>query len=138
MQERDGPAPGYEVYVPDMMIRGESYRGLVVSNLPADGPATFRFGSAGGDVMLPDSAVLEEGRNHVLFDILPVQSTILSGVVSTGITVIPPDGEIREIPVETHPGAGVVSRLWIVGPGSGGVACDDPGSTTAQDIARRL
>ena len=137
MQERDGPAPGYEVYVPDVMIRGESYRGLVVSNLPADGPATFRFGSAGGDIMLPDSAVLEEGRNHVLFDILPVQSTILSGVVSTGITVIPPDGEIRDIPVETHPGVGIVSRLWIVGPGSGGVACDDPGSTTAQDIASR-
>lgn len=136
-QEQDGPAPGYEIYVPDMMIRGESYRGLVVSNLPADGPATFRFGSAAGDIMLPDSAVLEGGRNHVLFDILPVQSTILSGVVSTGITVIPPDGEIREIPVETHPGVGVVSRLWIVGPGSGGVVCDDPGTATAQDIASR-
>ena len=135
-QEEDILEQAYEIYVPDMMIRGERYQGLIVSSLPADSPEVFRFG-AGGDLVLPDSVVLQAGANHVLFDILPVDSTILSGLVSTGITVIPPDGEISEMDLETHPGVGTISRLWIVGPGSGGVVCDGPQEMSVAAIAER-
>lgn len=128
--------PAYEIHIPDMMIRGETYQGLIVAREPATADVTFRFGSAGGDIILPEAAVMRAGTNHALFDMHPIDSTILSGRISTMVTVISPDG-IRDIGVETHPGVGTVSRLWIVGPGEGGVVCDGPTDGSAADVAAR-
>ena len=127
----------YVVHVPDVMIRGHDYRGIIVSDVPAHTDTTFRFGAGRGDITIPEHVTMEAGSNHAVFDIVPADLTILGGVVSTGITIIMPDGTIREIPLQTHPGAGMVSRLWIVGPGQDGVICDDPGSISAAAIADR-
>ena len=141
----DAPVPdipgaqvdAYSIHIPDMMIRGETYRGVIVSQAPAEGDTVFRFGAGRGDIILPDSVVMAPGVNHAVFELLPVDSTILSGRITTEITVIQPDGEIVDIPVETHPGVGTASRLWIVGPGTDGVVCDGPLDAAAGDVAAR-
>lgn len=127
----------YAIHVPEMMIRGEGYHGLITSNLPVDTPLVFRFGTGSGDIILPDSVVLEAGFNHALFSILPVHSTILSGKISTGVMVIQPDGRITEVDTETHPGVGTMSRLWVVGPGVGGATCESPPDAAASAVAGR-
>ena len=127
----------YNIHVPPMMIRGETYQGLITSNLPAARDDVFRFGTGSGDIILPDSVVMEAGTNHALFTITPIHSTILSGQISTEITVIRPDGEITVVETETHPGVGAMSRLWIVGPGVGGATCDAPRETSASAVAER-
>ncbi len=127
----------YDIHIPDMMIRGESYQGVIISETPAEYDIIFRFGAGGGDVILPETVTLYSGSNHAIFDILPVDSTILTGKISTIITVITPDGNIHEIPVETHPGVGTVSRLWIVGPGENGATCKEPADTTSAAISNR-
>ena len=127
----------YGIYVPDMMIRGQDYRGVIISDTPPSSDTAFRFGAGSGDILLPDHTVMRAGSNHAVFDITPVDHTALSGVVSTGVTIILPDGTIRHIQTETHPGAGTVSRLWIVGPGANGVVCDGPEDTSAAAVADR-
>lgn len=126
----------YSIHIPGMMIRGEAYRGVIVAELPAHADRTFRFGAGSGDVMLPDYVTIPAGSNHALFDIIPVDSTMLSGRITTGLTVIQPDGAMLDIPVETHPGTGTVLRLWMVGPGADGVACDAPPDAPADAAAR--
>lgn len=125
----------YTVHIPDTMIRGEPYRGVIVSAQPVTGDTSFRFGVGGGDIILPDYVTIYTGKNHAIFDIIPIDSTILSGKVSSEITVIQPDGDILDIPVETYPGMDTISRLWIVGPGDSGVSCDEPVDTAIDDVA---
>lgn len=127
----------YTIHIPDMMIRGESYGGVVIHAEPAHTDRVFRLASTSGDIIIPDSVVLRAGANHAIFDIYPAESTILAGIVQTTITVIPPDGNIQHIEVETHPGVGVVSRLWMVGPGADGADCSTPDTTTAESIVGR-
>ena len=131
------PMEPYTIHIPNTMIRGESYRGLIVSASPVSSDTVFLFGAGNGDIILPDSARILVGTNHALFDITPIDSTILSGRITSGITVIQPDGQIIDVPVETHPGVGTVSRLWLVGPGADGVLCDGPQDTSASAVAAR-
>lgn len=129
--------PAYEIHIPDMMIRGQDYRGVVISDTPVYTDTTFRFGAGSGDILLPGHTTMKAGSNHALFDVRPVDHPALSGRVSTHATAILPDGTIRQIRLETHPGAGAVSRLWMVGPGANGVMCDGPEDTSAAAIADR-
>lgn len=133
-EHKDSP---YNIHIPPMMVRGEIYTGLVVSDEPAGADMVFRFGSGAGDIILPDSVTLLAGQNHALFDIRPIDSAILSGRISTGVTIIPPDGIIQDISLETYPGAGIMSRLWIAGPGAGGVSCDGPTDASTSEISDR-
>ena len=136
-QEEPADGPSYHIHIPDMMIRGQDYRGVIISDAPSHTDRVFRFGAGSGDIVLPEQATMPAGSNHALFDVRPADRPMLSGRVSTGATVILPDGTIRHIDLETHPGAGAMSRLWIVGPGAGGVVCDGPEDASAAAIADR-
>lgn len=129
--------PAYTIHIPDTMIRGETYRGIIIYQIPPDTDRTFHLASPSGDITIQEAAIVQAGTNHAMFDIYPEQSTILSGTIQTTLTVIPPDGNIQDIKVETHPGVGVISRLWMVGPGAEGAGCSTPDSTTTQEITDR-
>ena len=109
----------YNIYIPDMMIRGVEYHGVVVSNLPVQYDTTFRI-SGGVEFVFDEDIQIQRGSNHGIFSILPVDTSIFTGQITSTINIILPDGSDKTIDVDTYPNTGTVSRLWIVGPGEDG------------------
>lgn len=90
------------IYVPDHMIQGVPYRGMVLLESPRDGPYTVLLAS-GGVARVPESVTVPAGYNHGIFGILPegtgpgAVSALYPGGVSSTEYVVHPDPDTTRL-----------------------------------------
>ena len=67
-------AESVSVYIPDDMIAGLEYEGMLLADVPDRTPRTIRLASDGPPVAIPDAVTVPAGQNHALFRIAPAEA----------------------------------------------------------------
>ena len=95
------------LYVPDVMMAGEPYEGMVLLDGPPAGPYPVLLASGAG-AAVPEMVAIAAGMNHATFPIWPGTAGPHT------ITAVPPDGAAITSKYEVFPGEG--RRLMVVAP----------------------
>lgn len=104
-----GPSHGeLSLFIPDIMLAGERYEGMLLLEEPRPGPYPVLLASGGG-VAVPEMVLVEAGANHAVFEVVPVEAGA-AGAVSA----VRPDGDAVQAPYQVYPGAG--PRIRIIPP----------------------
>lgn len=64
----------FSLHVPDMMVAGAEYRGVVVFEDAAEARIAITLAASDDGVILPGTVAVERGRNHAVFEILPADA----------------------------------------------------------------
>ena len=70
-QEQAGAADPFDLHIPDIMLAGERYAGVVVAREPAARDRVVLLASSDPRLGIPDDVVIPQGRNHGIFGIAP-------------------------------------------------------------------
>lgn len=95
------------LYVPDMMMAGEPYEGMVLLDEPPSRPYPVLLASGSG-AAVPEMVIVAAGMNHATFPVWPGTAG------SYTIAAVPPDGAAITSEYEVFPGEG--RRLMVAAP----------------------
>lgn len=95
------------LFVPEVMLAGELYEGMVLLDEPRPGPYPVLLASGGG-ATLPDGVVVGAGTNHAIFPVVP------GAVGPSSVSAVPPDGDAVQASYQVYPSAG--PRIMVVPP----------------------
>ena len=105
-----GPASAdaaLHLYVPDMMMAGEPYEGMILLDSPPPRPYPVLLASGSG-AAVPEVVIVAAGMNHAIFPVRPGTAGPYT------IAAVPPDGAAVSAGYEVFPGEG--RRLAVVAP----------------------
>ncbi len=104
-----GPSHGeLSLFIPDIMLAGERYEGMLLLEEPRPGPYPVLLASGGG-VAVPEMVLVEAGANHAVFEVVPTEA----GAAGT-VSAVRPDGDAVQASYQVYPGAG--PRIRIIPP----------------------
>ncbi len=120
------------VDIPDKMIAGVQYEGMVSTDSPMDSETVVNLASDhSGDMAFPRTVVLEAGRNHAIF---PFSSNTTSDLESVTLNAVA-GGEIATDETSVYVVVNMPTSIRLVVPGGGQAPAQGGAGGDAQDRA---
>lgn len=99
------------LYIPDKMLAGVTYHGMILFTKPQDHDASISLVTLYGTVQIPDSVLIPKGKNHGIFEIMPMQYD--QGVTLYAVS----DMHAASASSVLYPGHGHATDILIMSPG---------------------